>query len=125
MIDEGYMDSDTSQVYVSMVYDRAFGLYDHWNELAENPLSTIAYHDAERYVEESGLYRYIRLFSKRNLKDRYFNSINEFLSLPMYVIEMLDHVDLELVKDKEAEDAENEKRIEREGGVHGNHRGKR
>lgn len=83
------LNSDQAQVVLSMVYDTAFGVHDHYSPDSTNPLSTVAMHEREEYDENSGLYRAIERFDSQEIHSRFGLSLEQYLALPRDVIDML------------------------------------
>lgn len=100
-------------VLKSAIYETASGIFDHTSPEA-NPLSSVAMHPAEKYVESSGMYDSIRKYTERGIKDRYGLSLIEYLELPREFQNMLTLRGLEMIdeakkaKEKAKQEAEAE-----------------
>lgn len=108
--------SDAAQVLNSMIYDVSFNVHDHYSPESSNPLNTVAMHPREEYNKQSGLYRAIARFNEQEVHSRFGLSLEEYLSLPRDVIDMITEVVIEANKQMEQIESNEERNIQ-----HGDH----
>lgn len=70
-------------------YETRFGLFDHIREADARPLSTVALYDAEENGPTSLLYARINQYIKSDIYKYTGLNLNEFLSLPREIIQLL------------------------------------
>lgn len=100
--------SDAAQVLNSMVYDVSYNIHDHYSPESTNPLSTVEMHPREEYNKNSGLFRAIERFHRHEIHGRFGLSLEDYLSLPRDVIDMLTEVVID--SEKRMETIENKER---------------
>lgn len=69
---------------MSELYEEHYGVASHHDP--NKPLSTVAFHPSEEFIENSDYELYVKKFSYLKVYEKTGLSLNEFLQLPRYKI---------------------------------------
>lgn len=87
---------------MSIAYDVTFHIYHHDPNISNNPLDTVAYHDAEDYHQYSGIYRAIDRFHRLEITSRFGLSLYEYLQLPHDYVAMINEIALKCTQKEQS-----------------------
>lgn len=72
------------------LYETAYGIYDHLSPgRVQRPLASVAHHDSEDTVTSGLLEQMVRVYLKKSIKELYGFNLEEFLDLPMDIVNLL------------------------------------
>lgn len=77
---------------MSDLYETKYGVFNHVGMSSIRPLSTVAMHLPEDYLDGDIGEQYYRLYLDKRIKEHFGLTIDEYLDRPRHAIEMMNRV---------------------------------
>lgn len=94
---------------LSDLYDKAYLICDHTSVGLSRPLSSVAFHEAEKVNEDSILEETMRVYISRHIYDNFKLSYLQFMELPRDIAQMVIKISDEYTQKKSQSMADLEK----------------
>lgn len=78
-----------AKIVLADLYDKTFSICDHHAVGLSRPLSSVAFHDAEKINEDSVLEETMRVYISRHIYENFKLSYLQFMELPRDIAQMV------------------------------------
>ncbi len=100
-----------AKIVLADLYDKTFSICDHHTTALSRPLSSVAFHDAEKINEDSVLEETMRVYISRHIYENFKLSYLQFMELPRDIAQMVIKISDEYAQKKSQTMTELEKEL--------------
>lgn len=100
-----------AKIVLADLYDKTFSICDHHTAALSRPLSSVAFHDAEKINEDSVLEETMRVYISRHIYENFKLSYLQFMELPRDIAQMVIKISDEYAQKKSQTMTELEKEL--------------
>lgn len=100
-----------AKIVLADLYDKTFSICDHHTVALSRPLSSVAFHDAEKINEDSVLEETMRVYISRHIYENFKLSYLQFMELPRDIAQMVIKISDEYAQKKSQTMTELEKEL--------------